>query len=78
MKVWAGCYVIGDDPENLPTIFIAGSEKELIKLLADDGAIDGGEDCETLDELSEKLSIQAEAEVDDISYQGITWETREL
>lgn len=77
MKVWAGCYVEGDDPTNLPTMFIAGSEKELVVLLADEarGNLSEARNCETLDELSDFLSEDEEAESD---YEGITWETKEL
>jgi hypothetical protein len=78
MKVFAGCYVDAQNPENLPDIRICASEKELVLALAEDGDVEGGSDCNTLTELQELMEEQYEEDDGDISYNGITWEERDL
>lgn len=73
MAIYAGCFVDGDRPDNLPTIHICDTEQELIaKLLEDAGEQMEGIVPATLDELNELASDYL-----DNSYSGFTWEVRE-
>lgn len=73
MAIYAGCFINGDRPDNLPTVHICDTEQELVAKLQ----ADAGEDLEglaptTLDELQDFIGDYCEN-----SYSGISWEVRE-
>ena len=75
MKVFAGYFMDGDSNENPSTVHVCTSEKELVDKLVDD--MDDMDECQTLDELEEKL--QEAIDNDELnSYSHISYTITEL
>ncbi len=79
MKVYAGCFVDGNDPENLPTVFVCTTEQALVdKLIEDMGQCAATLKATTLDELNEKLYELMEDDDEMSSYSGISWTVEDV